>query len=164
MEYQEKEKKFILSKDCLKWLNDNNFPFENVIQSYPCISDTMECRVRKSGSNEKWNYSITFKSISTSGTRDEFNFKLLDSESKNIETANVLIEKTKIKIAKKRYFIKKGLTIDEFENGLLMLEHEIIPAIIESSLDEYRKELVPFILKEVTTDPEYYNSEMAKKN
>ena len=146
------ERKFLISKENLP-ADLDAYPHHKLEQGY--LSTAPVVRIRK----EDDNYYLTYKSKGLM-TREEYNLPL------NREAYEHLIQKADGNvITKKRYEIpdNTGYTIelDIFEGvfaGTVLAEVEF------DSVEEADSYVAPeFFIKDVTTDPQYHNSNMSKK-
>ena len=144
----ENERKFILSKR-----PDMDYLNFRVYQGYLHISENEEIRIRKS---EKIpvEYVITQKIGGISQIRQETEFSIPE------EIFNILWESCCIKrMVKHRYLYGNYVSIDIFDNGLILAEKEYHEGDDISNIPDI---IQPLIIKEVTTDPNYYSQNLAQ--
>tara|TARA_B100000945_G_scaffold307660_1_gene296386 strand:+ start:1592 stop:2041 length:450 start_codon:yes stop_codon:yes gene_type:complete len=125
----------------------------DIEQAYFVADENISIRIRIEGLIG----SITIKTSKTERTNHEFEYTI------PIDEARYLINKTKYKIIKKtRYLCNykgKIWEIDEFKGKHLGL----VIAEIELNEENESFELPSWIGREVTSDPKYRNSNLAKK-
>ena len=146
---KEIEKKYLVKQCNLNSLG------EGVYYRQGYLSSKRECvvRVRKIGENAY----LTVKSMNVGATRDEYEYSIPSEDADRMLSTlceQPLIEKKRYKVA----FENMIWEIDEFlgENkGLILAE-------IELTNENEVYALPPWIGKEVTDDPKYYNSNLIK--
>ncbi|NLX63548.1 MAG: CYTH domain-containing protein [Clostridiaceae bacterium] len=145
---REIERKFLVLNDDFK-KGTNGILYR---QGYLCADPKRTVRVRTVGNTGY----LTIKGASKGAARTEFEYSIPKEDAEEL----LLLCETPL-IEKYRYFISyKGYTweVDEFlgENkGLVIAEIEL-----ESETQEI--ELPPWVGAEVTSDPRYYNSSLAR--
>ena len=152
------ERKFLIEYPDISWLNKNCKKIE-IIQTYLNSNKNDEIRVRQRGSNGNYIYTKTIK-------RNINNLKRIEIEKRltKDEYLNLLMnaDTTKHPIRKTRYCLV-------YKNQYL--EIDIYPfwddkAIVEIELNDENQEIeIPKqleVIKEVTNDNKYKNSELAK--
>lgn len=148
---QEIEYKFLV--DSLIWEQLEKPVPEQIIQGY--LSREINASVRIRIKNDQAFLTIKGKTVGI--TRTEFEYPILKSDAEYM--LGNMIDKVLIK---KRYNIlykNKTWEVDEFEgnlSGLILAELEV------ESVDE-KFEIPSWIKKDVSTNPEYYNSNLIER-
>ncbi len=146
---KEIERKFLVVNDSYKALS---YKYINIQQGYIYTDKRAVIRVRIRDTDAF----LTIKGENRGAERDEWEYKIPLSDAKEM-LANL---STGAIVAKTRYLIDFGgfkWEVDEFDspvNGLIVAEIELPSSDTAFSLP-------PFIGKEVTGDPAYYNSSIA---
>jgi len=152
------ERKFLIEYPNIAWLNKNCKKLE-IIQTYLNSNDDEEIRVRQRGINGNYIYTQTIKKTINDLKRIEIEKRLSKDEYLNLL---MNADTTKHSIRKTRYcLIYKN---QYFEIDIYPFWHD--KAIIEIELNnEEQKIEIPSqlkVIKEVTHDKNYKNSELAK--
>ncbi len=147
---KEIERKFLVKGDSYKKMASKSYP---ILQGYLTRSETAVVRVRKKGEEAF----LTIKGPNALAVRDEWEYPI------PAEDAAEMLEKLSSGsiIDKTRYIVEyRGHTweIDEFHGKL----QGLTVAEIELGSEQEQFEKPAFISQEVTGDPYYYNSNLAK--
>ena len=145
---REIERKFLVASDAWRGAG----PGTSIRQGYLSLDPERTVRVRTSG-GKAW---LTIKGLSRGAARDEFEYEIpvKDAEAMldGLRVGPVL-EKTRTRVP----FGGRVWDVDEFrgENaGLVVAE-------VELDAEDEKVELPPWVGREVTDDPRYYNSNLA---
>lgn len=147
---KEIERKFLVTSDSYREMASRSI---RIVQGYLSTDKRAVVRVRR------WNDNafLTIKGENNGAVRDEWEYPIPLDDA--LEMLNRLVSGTVVD--KTRYIVEyMGFTweIDEFHSpasGLVVAEIEL-----DDEKQEFR--LPPFVGKEVTGDPRYYNSNIAK--
>ena len=169
----ETERKFLVDRDKWEaWKTENETAIRDIEQGYLSMDPDLSIRVRLETIPQGDKPAIQVGSLDVKGklegmTRKEVSFETGDTLRGSAATAKELLEMCGIsKLYKRRYRFKHvGLVweIDEFERGLILAELEITP-LNKRHLDSDGDigEMPPFVGKEVTDDPAYYNVNLVR--
>ena len=146
---REIERKFLVTSDA--WRKDA--AGMDIRQGYLSLDPARTVRVRLAG-EEAW---ITVKGLTRGATRDEFEYEIpaADAAAMLDGLCSAVLEKTRHRVR----FGGQTWEVDEFRGrhaGLVVAE-------IELESEGSTVKLPPWIGKEVTDDPAYYNSNLAQK-
>ncbi len=145
---QEIEHKYLVVNDQYKTLATKYY---DIVQGYIDKNPQHTIRIRRKGDK----CYLTIKGITRNDTRPEFEYEIPE---KDFESMLPMCEG--LIIQKRRYIVPySGFTweVDVFGGALSPL----IIAEIELPYSHYDYKLPPFVGKEVTDDPRYYNSNLA---
>lgn len=142
---KEIERKFLVVSDCYKSMADSH---ELIAQAYLSTRPESTVRVRVEG-ERAW---LTVKGINHGAERDEWEYSV------PVDDARAMIERCALTapLMKTRWRVGRW-EVDEYHGTLAPL------TVAEIELDSVGEEvaLPPFIGREVTGDPYYYNSSLA---
>lgn len=147
---KEIEHKYLVNDNSFIALATNCF---DIKQGYICREKHRTVRIRIKG-DEAF---ITIKGITTGDTRAEFEYPI------PIQDALILLDTlcSKPIIEKKRYIVNYHCNtweIDVFGGGLAGL----VVAEIEIPTSDYKYDIPPFVGKNVTNNPRYYNANLVE--
>lgn len=148
---KETERKFLVTDTSYRRLAHNH---EEITQGYLSTAPDATVRVRIKGSMAF----LTVKTRNIGATRDEWEYPIPPGDARDMLSApgcSAVIDKT-------RYYVNHGgLTweVDEFHG-----RHEgLVVAEVELEREDAPYEKPPFAGDEVTGDPRYYNSTLARE-
>lgn len=154
------ERKFLIKYPNISWLEKNCKKLE-IIQTYLISNDNEEIRVRQRGDNGNYIYTQTIKKNISNIKRIEIEKRLSKDEYlellMNADTSKHPIRKTRYCLIHKNQYFE--IDIYPFWNDKAIIEIELNS---ENQGFEIPKQLE--VIKEVTNDKKYKNSELAKYN